>query len=175
MRQRSVWLRRSGRRRVASAVNEAVATLKRTVYRYLRHTRAQDRETREFPLFALKNEAGDVVGLPRRANKVIDLTHQVLKGLGRTARRKIANRIEPAAVSKLITRFVECFDDAIRKHYERVAGAHGHGRGFVGRAWLDSERQATFVEKFHRLVRATQHRCVMARVDIDQFARHRVV
>ena len=112
-------------------------------------------------LLGLKDETGDIVGLPRRPNEILNAFHELAKSFLRGGLWQRTNYVHPPRVGEFFARSVECFNDAVRKQNQRISWLDVHGsrrkRSFRGNPERQTRRIP--VARSRRLCAAGQENC----------------
>src|SRR5437870_1087221 len=134
---------------------------------------------RKYRLFAAKNQAGNIVELPRGTYKFIHSLQQKLQGALRIPIRQIAYGGNPSRVAELFALVIERFDNSIRKKNQRVLRAEFDCANFVGRVHRNSKGHSARVEPLNSGIDARigppDDRRIVARVDVVEPPGHRIV
>src|SRR5260370_37014943 len=93
--------------------------------------RAKCRKVRGWLLLTAGNEAGDVVGLARCADKFVDTIHQEMQRFLGAPIRESADGAQPAVLPKFLAILIKRFDYAVCIKDQRIAGSEVDRSGFI--------------------------------------------
>jgi hypothetical protein len=114
--------------------------------RFARESIAPNRESwqressRTERLLAAENHAGNVIGLPRGADKFVHEPHQIVQRFLRGAIGQGANGRQPPLIAELLAGRIEGFNATIREKNQRVSRVQAGLAGLVRCIRFDAQR-----------------------------------